>query len=169
MEKKCALKINGCDIYNRDKNFQECQKCILGLYFFKNNRTYYYNNLNTTQYYTKDNGVSYYPCTDDEEHCDTCNDEFTCKNCISAYALVRPDLCVNKILNCEVYNETTNFTNCSKCNETFYFIKDDRKNCRNDIDKEKYFSEDNGISFYPCNEAITNYSNTISYSTIFNI
>ena len=54
-------------------------------------------------------------------------------------------LCSNAIRNCD---ECQSATNCTKCKNGFYFLGNNRINCRNDLDLNKYYSEDNNISIF---------------------
>ena len=47
-------------------------------------------------------------------------------------------------------NKCTNGTLCQQCTSGFYFIGNDRTYCDNTKNLSKYFSEDGGISYFPC-------------------
>ena len=102
-----------------------------------------------TGYYNK-NGV-YYPCI---EFCNKCENGDTCTQCDNFHKLDSFATCVDKVANCEEYN--TNDYTCKKCKPGYAFIKEDRENCYYNIDKEKYYTLDNGISYYPCDTNIPN-------------
>ena len=168
----CDLNIKNCDECN---NKTICNKCITNYYFFKNNRTFCRNDLNLTsnKYYTNDNGISYYPCDTYFNFCEQCLNQTTCKKCINNYGFfindysqcifvgnykyfnidnegITFDFCNNTFPNCD---ECTNIE-CTKCYDGFYFIKNNRRQCFNDKNLSQYYTEDNGVSYYPCNESI---------------
>jgi hypothetical protein len=59
------------------------------------------------------------------------------------------ELCSKAINNCD---ECDNSTMCNKCKKNYYIVKDDRTSCRNDLDLRKYYTEDEAISYFPCND-----------------
>ena len=167
----CLEAINNCDECDQK---DICNKCINNYYFIKDNRTFCRNDINITdKYYTNDNGISYYPCDTNFEYCDECINETKCTKCIIEYGFFINDFskcifvannkyfsldegitfnfCNSTLTNCD---ECINNETCIKCYENFYFIKNNRKECVNNKNLSKYYSEDNGKSYYPCNEAI---------------
>ena len=167
----CLNAIDNCDECEDDKI---CNKCISNYYFLKDNKTYCRNDLNITyKYYTNDYGISYYPCNTNFLYCDECINESTCTKCINKYGFLINDyskcifvannkffsldggitfnFCNSSLPNCD---ECLNNQYCTKCYENYYFIKNDRTRCYNDKDLSKYYTEDHGASYFPCNEAI---------------
>ena len=164
----CNHSISNCEICNNNKDI--CSKCHENYYFIKNNRTFCFNNYNLSKYYTNDTGISYYFCNDSIPFCDTCNNGITCEtcgynhyfikdnrtHCVTGYNLnkyytedngISYYPCNETINHCD---ECTSRSNCLKCEDSYSFIGDDRSLCRNDFNKSKYYTEDNGISYYPC-------------------
>ena len=166
----CKDAIENCEECNQK---DKCSKCSNEYYFLEDNRSICRNDLNLSKYYTKDLGISYYPCDKYFEYCDECSNEATCLRCKYSYGFFEQDFsecifvgnnkyysldggitfyfCNHSLLNCD---ECLDNKNCSKCIDGYYFIKSDRNTCVNDKNLSKYYSEDNGISFYPCNEEI---------------
>ena len=163
----CNHSISNCDICNNNKNL--CSKCNENYYFINDNRTFCFNDKNLSKYYTIDNGVSYILCNNTFPFCDTCN-SIICQTCEYNYYFIKLNrtYCVtgynlnqyytednglsyypcNEVLNnCD---ECNNKHSCEKCENNYYFIGDNRLLCRNDFNKSKYYTEDNGISYYPC-------------------
>ena len=168
----CVNAIDNCDECD---NKYYCNKCINNYFFLKDNRTFCRNDINVTnKYYTNDNGISYYPCNNSFEYCDECINETTCKKCINEYGFfinnynecifvgnnkyfsldggIAFNFCNSTLPNCD---ECINNEYCTKCYDNFYFIKNDRSQCVNDKNLSKYYTEDNGITYFPCNEAIS--------------
>ena len=166
----CKDAIKNCDECDQK---EKCNKCTNGYYFLEDNRTICRNDLNLSKYYTNDTGISYYPCDKYFPHCDQCLNEATCLRCNYSYGFFEQDFskcifvgnkkyysldggitfyfCNHSLLNCD---ECPDKLNCSKCIDNYYFIKEDRSTCVNDKNLSKYYSEDDGVSFYPCNEEI---------------
>ena len=117
--KTCIDKVFNCEKYN--ETF-DCIKCKENYSFIEYNRDECYI-INKSKYYSLDDGISYFPCNKSIAHCDICNN--------------------NNLI-------------CTKCDANYYFIEDNRTHCRNDADLSEYFSEDEKISYYPCNSSIKN-------------
>ena len=117
---------------------------------------------------------NYYPCYDPFPLCDLCKSKGSCYKCMKDYYLIYDEknnlkcedidinkyyqnengiyeLCSKAINNCD---ECDNSTMCNKCKKNYYIVKDDRTSCRNDLDLRKYYTEDEGISYFPCNEVL---------------
>ena len=114
-------------------------------------------------------------CIDKVKNCDKYNDEFNCVKCKPNYYFIgnNRDECKNIDINkyyslddisyfpcntaidyCDLcYNDSKK---CSQCEKGYYFLEENRTHCRNDKDLSEYFSEDNNISYYPCNKDIEN-------------
>ena len=99
-------------------------------------------------YYVK-NGI-YYSCL---EYCDQCNNADTCIKCDRIHKLDENKKCIDKIPNCGEYEEVGTEFICKKCKNEYAFIKQDREACYL-IDKERYYTLDGGISYYPCDTNI---------------
>ena len=105
-------------------------------------------------YYQKDN--VYYECIKD---CEKCSSGIGCDKCSKnkKFESLKAE-CVDLVDNCDQYDDKEY---CSKCINGYAFIEDDRKNCINISNKtifdiDKYYTEDNGISYFPCNKNIKN-------------
>ena len=166
----------GVSYYPCETNFPNCLKCS-GPYtcntckdnyiFLRGEKKECFTNEKDKTYI--ENGL-YYPCNDSLPFCDKCSSKTSCYDCLSDYYLVRnsnnkleclkidiakyyqlPDLsyrlCSEAITNCD---ECSNSTICTKCKNGYYFLEKNYNQCRNDLDLKKYYSEDNGISYYPC-------------------
>ena len=170
----------GISYYPCDTNFANCLKCSdpytcnqckENYIFLRGEKKECFTNETDKTYI--ENGL-YYPCNDSLPFCDKCSSKLLCYKCFNNYYLVKntnnklecliidiakyyqlPDLtyrlCSEAIPNCD---ECDNSTICTKCKSNYYFLKNNFTKCRNDLDLKKYYSEDNGISYYPCNEAI---------------
>ena len=166
----CIEAINKCDECDQK---EKCNKCIDNYYFIEEDRIICRNDKNLSKYYTNDNGISYFPCNKYFEYCDECINGTTCLKCNYSYGFFEQDyskcifvgnnkyysldggitfyFCNHSLTNCE---ECPSNELCSKCKENYYFIKNNRIECLNDKNLSKYYSEDNGISYFPCNESI---------------
>ena len=170
----CDTNISNCDECENKSN--SCSKCKNNYYFLKNNRTFCYNNLDLTKYYSKDNGISYFLCNETISKCQSCsynNNKLKCDLCENDYYFIEDnrdtcstgyDLskyysddngksyipCFKGFPQCEICNNDK--TTCQKCNDDYYFIGINKEKCENNVDLEKYFTEDNGISYIPCEE-----------------
>ena len=173
----CDTNILNCNICNNKPN--SCDKCNTNYYFLGTNRTYCFTRTNLTNYYTSDNGISYILCDTTISNCDTCtyaNNELNCNICKKDYYFFKDnrkqcftgfDLskyytedngisyypCDTEFQNCEVCNN--NKRTCSKCLSGYYFIGTNRDKCENSEDLDKYFTEDGGVSYWPCNTDMT--------------
>ena len=116
----CNTIISNCEVCNNNKD--KCSKCENNYYFLYDNRTFCFGDKNLSKYYSEDEGISYKFCNDSIPFCDTCDQK----------------------------------TICQTCGQNHYFIKEDRINCVTGYDLHKYYTEDNGLSYYPCSEAIDN-------------
>ena len=97
-------------------------------------------------YYKSDNNV-YYKCI---EHCDTCLDDVTCETCSSGYIYIN-NKCITPIEHCEIYGTDDK---CDKCEENFALKEDNREECFNINIFENYYTENDGLSYYPCENKI---------------
>ena len=55
--------------------------------------------------------------------------------------------------------------NCTACEATYYFVGNNRNLCVNDRNLLEYYTLDQGISYYPCHEAMDNCKNCIVPTT----
>ena len=108
-------------------------------------------NLVNTGYYKSDENI-YYQCL---ENCENCLNSESCEKCMNGYEYINKK-CNIPVEKCKEYN---NQGICSKCEENYGFKKNDRRECINIESLSNYYSFDNGISYYPCNENITNCKN----------
>ena len=87
------------------------------------------------------------------DFCDICFNYTSCNNCSEGYDYFNGK-CILQIKNCREYlNESL----CDKCDDNFTFNEDNRSVC---LSKENftgdYYTKDNGISYYPCDNEIEN-------------
>mgnify|MGYP002623949311 FL=1 len=169
----CDTNILNCNICNNKPN--SCDRCNANYYFLGTNRTYCFINTNLTSYYSSDNNISFILCDTTISNCDTCtysNNELNCNTCKKDYYFIKDnrkqcytgdDLsqyysedngksyypCDTEFQNCEVCNN--NKRNCSKCLSGYFFIGTRKEKCETVADLDKYFTEDNGVSYLPCN------------------
>ena len=143
----CPLNCAQCDINKK------CTRCRSGYNIIvqtdkENNPTICDNNtININKGYFLDNNA-YYPCF---KFCDICNNSSTCNKCDDSHKLNNNQtICYDLIENCNEYND--NDFSCIKCIKDYAFLKEERRECRNDIviNKQNYFSLDGNISYYPC-------------------
>ena len=87
----------------------------------------------------------YYECID---NCDNCTDGYSCETC-NKNALSLFNKCIKIIENCQEYNEDGT---CKTCDENYAFIGKDRYKCINKQSLYSYYSIDNGISYYKCDD-----------------
>ena len=132
-DKKCFLCRQGYNLIGEKENDNKPIKCD--------------NQIDISNGYYK-KGEVYYQCV---EYCVTCNNGDYCQKCDNFHKLDKNSKCEEKIANCENYNITD--YSCLKCKNGYGFIKTDRENCRT-IDYERYYSDDGGISYYPCDTNI---------------
>ena len=177
--RECIEKIENCLSYN-NADFT-CLRCKEGYAFLKQDKENCYNYFNTENYFTLDNGISYYPYDTNISNCDICNNfSDRCSKCKQNYYFLgnnrtfcfsstdlskyysRDDgisyiLCNSTITQCDTCTYSNGNLKCDYCQNGFYFIEDNRDNCYNNLDLSKYYSEDGGKSYYPCNsEAFPN-------------
>ena len=174
---ECIDKIENCETYN-NINF-ECTKCKTGYAFLKEDRENCYNNFNEENYFTLDHGISYYPCDTNISNCDVCNNlSDRCSKCKENFYFLGNNrtfcydkidlskyysdnggisyiLCNSTIDHCDTCTYNNNLK-CDFCQKNYYFIEENRDNCHNNLDLSKYYSEDNGKSYYPCNKEFAN-------------
>ena len=113
-------------------------------------------------------------CIDKVPYCEQYNEEFNCIKCRKNYAFIGNNRdecftidiskyytlddgisyfpCNNGISHCEICNNDP--SKCVKCEKNYYFLENNRTYCRNDKDLSEYFSDDDKISYYPCNTSV---------------
>ena len=133
---------------------KKCIKCRNKFYFVGSKASQEINCLSISQLskgYYIDNDI-YYSCI---ANCDSCVDEATCNACSEGYDYAN-DKCIKKIENCEEYD---NDDSCLKCINNFAFKENDRTICLNiEENFNNYYTKDEGISYYPCINAISSCS-----------
>ena len=172
----CLDRIENCEIYNEDLT---CKKCRKGNAFLREDRLHCYNNLTKERYFSLDDGISYYPCNTNISNCDICNNQSDrCSQCYNNFFFLEDnrtfcfsnmDLtnyytkdngisyisCNSTISHCKICKYNNNELNCNFCEEKYYFINLNRKECFTGHDLSKFYTEDNGISYYPCNTSFS--------------
>ena len=155
-----------CDVC---KNETICEKCTDKYYFIKDNRNYCDTGKDLNKYYTPDNGISYYPCNTYFPFCDECDSKDICNKCKKEYYFIKTKekcetgknlnyyftedegilyyLCSDFISNCSICSSRNI---CDKCVSNYYFIGSDRTQCQTEKNLEEYYTNDGGISYYPC-------------------
>ena len=156
-----------------------CIKCEDNYFFIGENRNKCYkkneDEINMDEYYSEDNGTSYSRCDVIIENCNKCLNRSYCIKCNNEYYIIgnEKDKCHNKndIDDKKYYldnnstlflcNESIPFCEeceskqiCKKCMDNYFFIDNDRRTCHKDIDTKKYYSEDEGKSYYLCSNVI---------------
>ena len=125
-DNKCFLTIDNCKLYEGEGT---CQECMDG-YKIKEGE-----NICIRGYF----GCKVYIA--ENETCSTCEDGYQLLNYY----------CFKEIKNCSNYNSDTG--ECIKCNEGFAFDGNERSTCKSKSQfGVGYYSKDNGISFYHCND-----------------
>ena len=159
------------------ENRNTCTKCQLNYDFIRGKKEECFPLLNNRTYRDELDGFIYL-CYDSFPFCDKCSGKNNCFECFEDYYFTyeyysngdeklicdKIDiskyyknndgiyiLCNKTIENCD---ECRNENECTKCKEGYYFLKNNFNKCLNNLDLRKYYSEDNNISFYPCNETI---------------
>ena len=122
INQKCFLKIENCKRYNDEG---KCERCVIGY-----------------KIYGSGSG-----CEIGIENCDVFNNS-TCITCENNYIL-SDNLCYKKIDNCIQYG---NEEYCQKCNESYAFKDNDRLNCYDINQFTEYFTKDDGISYFKCDD-----------------
>ena len=158
-----------------------CNECKVNYYFIGNNRTFCDSGKNLNKYYTTDGGISYFPCDTHFPKCDECeNRDNYCYKCVENYHFINTkDVCTNQsIINyfsengegiiyylCSDYIQNCSTcisgNECTRCITPYYFLKNDRTKCYTGDNLDEFFSNDTGISYYPCD---TNFPNCLKCS-----
>ena len=158
-------------------------KCYKNNYIDKN--TSFYNEddivVNTVEN-TVENTIVYILCGDIIENCEECQNQTFCKKCKNGFALIEDinkkqsckkdinedkyyteekeeriifHLCNDSIPHCD---ECSSKEKCNKCQDGFSFIGNNQTKCHKEeeIEKDKYYSDDNGTTYYSCDTQIQN-------------
>ena len=138
------------------KENKKCFLCmdnyiLIGTREGDNNPIYCVQNIDLGKYYKNDEDNTYYLCSD---NCLSCSAKDHCNSCDSMYKLNSDNSACNEIVpNCKVLD--SNNEKCEECKENFYFLDDDKYHCYNDsLDKEKFFTEDDGKTYINCSKVI---------------
>ena len=97
----------------------------------------------------------YFKCSD---NCLECSDGNSCEECENGYDLI-DNLCVPRILNCEVYKDENE---CVKCKDNYAFERDIRNECFSIDTFDEYYTMDGGISYYPCDGEKKNWDTVLN-------
>ena len=149
---KCPEHCNQC------KENKKCFICensylLIGTRENDNNPIICSQNYNLSNYYKNKNDNTFYLCID---NCLKCNSTNDCIICDSGYKLtIDNSTCEEKVLNCKIYD--INFDYCEECKEEYYLLNDDKVHCYNEsIEKDNYFTENEGKTYISCDSAIPN-------------
>ena len=153
--KSCEEIISFCNKY--DINFELCEECNEGYYILNNDKSHCLNDtLDEDKYFTEDDGKSYTSCENAITNCIKCTGKNECLLCKEGYIFNENNIaCVSEIPSCKNYD--INYESCEECSEGYYLLNDDKLNCHNEsLDKDKYFTEDEGKTFISCEKVINN-------------
>ena len=153
--KSCEEIVSFCNKY--DINFELCEECNEGYYILNNDKSHCLNDtLDEDKYFTEDDGKSYTSCENAISNCIKCSGKNECLLCKEGYIFNENNItCVSEIPSCKNYD--INYESCEECSEGYYLLNDDKLNCHNEsLDKDKYFTEDEGKTFISCEKVINN-------------
>ena len=115
------------------------------------------NNILSIGYYKNETTNYYEKCMN---HCESCKNKKECKGCENGYIYTEnkdgTSECIlsddpNQLINhCFKYDKNKK---CKQCNENYGFNGTNKDIClsiKNENELAKYYSKDNGISYYPC-------------------
>ena len=181
----CNEAIEHCDICNN--NAINCTKCENNYYFIEENRTHCRNDKDLSEFFSEDDKISYYPCNTNVENCQTCNSRYSCTKCFNNLYLIiinNKAICSNSI-NDSYYtdnggqtyypcNESINFcercnnkNSCIKCFNNYGFFENYKNICVY-LGDNKYYTEDNGNSYYLCSKSLPNCEKCSNKTNCFN-
>ena len=143
---------------------KKCIKCRDNFSLFGSKKNQEINCLSQTElskgYYLENN--IYYSCI---QNCDICSDDTSCTTCSDGFDFINGK-CIRKVENCQEY-DGDGF--CEKCVTNFAFKENDRSVCLNKEENfNNYYTKDEGISYYPC-ENIINSCSKCDYNSNQNI
>ena len=153
--KLCEEIVPFCNKY--DINYQQCEECEHGYYILNYDKLHCHNeSLEKDKYLTEDEGKSYISCEKVINNCEKCSGKNECLLCKKGYILNENNLtCAIDIPSCKNYDINNEF--CIECNEGYYLLDDDKLHCHNEsLEKDKYFTEDEGKTFISCEKVINN-------------
>ena len=153
--KSCEEIVSFCNKY--DINFELCEECNEGYYILNNDKSHCLNDtLDEDKYFTEDDGKSYTSCENAITNCIKCTGKNECLLCKEGYIFNENNItCVSEIPSCKNYD--INYESCEECSEGYYLLNDDKLNCHNEsLDKDKYYTEDEGKTFISCEKVIYN-------------
>ena len=153
--KSCEEIVSFCNKY--DINFELCEECNEGYYILNNDKSHCLNDtLDEDKYFTEDDGKSYTSCENAITNCIKCTGKNECLLCKEGYIFNENNItCTSEIPSCKNYD--INYELCQECNEGYYILNNDKLNCHNEsLDKDKYFTEDEGKTFISCEKVIDN-------------
>ena len=136
-----------------------CHKCQAS-FVLKDEETnicYERTNYQSNKYYVVDE-FHINSCSVTKNNCDECqkleDNSIKCTKCQNNYILLNNE-CYPVINNCQNYNSENG--KCQKCENGFAFEKEDRDNCKSisNIFAEGYYTKDNGLSYYKCDDTTT--------------
>ena len=155
-----------------------CTKCKDNYFFINEERSICYNEIDRIRYYFEEDINTYYSCQYNLPNCEECLNKNECIKCKNNFFFINNDRtkCYNKLDDNNKYYSNENKTiyyscnisiphcetclsknECTKCEENYFFINEDRTKCYNTIDDEKkYYSEDNGKIYYSCSHNMKN-------------
>ena len=151
----CNEIISSCKIY--DINYEYCEECQQGYYLLDDDKLNCHNDtLDQEKYFTEDEGKTFISCEKMINNCDKCNERNKCLLCKEGYQFNSERIiCEDVITFCKKYDTTYKF--CKECNDKYYLLNDDKLHCHNEtLDKDKYFTEDEGKTFISCDKVIDN-------------
>ena len=88
-------------------------------------------------------------CLNGVENCDQEDDDYNCLKCKNGYREVNQTFCYKIINNCQNYSDGEF---CEKCEDGFGFEGNDTLNCKSIREFEEYFSKNDGINYYKCDD-----------------
>jgi len=155
--KECNSKIPHCKAF--DSSYEFCVECDEGYYLKNEDKTICHNKrdepIDEEKYFTEDEGKIYINCEQTIENCLKCNGRHSCTQCINTHKIEQNGaLCNPKIPNCKTFD--SNYEFCEECEEGYYIINKDFKKCHNEPINDKYFTENNGIIYFSCDQGIQN-------------
>ena len=183
-KRKYYTEDNGKIYYSCEYNLQNCEECLdkntcikckENYYFINEDRSRCYNKIDNNKYYLDDNGTTYYSCKYNLPNCEECLDKYTCIKCKENYFFINNDRsqCYNRLDDNDKYyvdesktiyyscntsiphcETCKNKTECTKCEDHYFFINEDRTKCYNEIDEKKFYPEEGGKIYYSCSHNI---------------
>ena len=151
----CEDVVSFCKKY--DVTYKFCEECSEKFYLLNEDKLHCHNEtLDVDKYFTEDEGKTFISCEKVIDKCEKCKERKECLSCKNGYIYNdKNNTCILQISSCIKYD--INYENCEECEEGFYLLDHDKLKCHNEtIDKEKYFTEDGGISYIRCDKVLDN-------------